>query len=246
MLSRGGQPASNSTAAATTTKERNLARIFKSYFSVYGIDNNRSNPIAQSKLHQMKLFVPERLRCVDARRLSDLLNQKKWLYSIAVNTRDMDLRYIRRLFSYDAWANREVVNALCKLDAPPARSLRFLAHILSAERLWLERLRHETQTHPVWPEFNLARCEPELEEIARLWKTYLGSIREQDLFRPLTYKNTKGENWTSEVQDILMHVILHSAYHRGQIAADMRAAGFSPPNTDFIHGVRQGLVDQVP
>jgi uncharacterized damage-inducible protein DinB len=35
---------------------------------------------------------------------------------------------------------------------------------------------------------------------------------------------------------------MHSAYHRGQIAADMRAAGFAPPYTDFIHAVRQGFV----
>jgi uncharacterized damage-inducible protein DinB len=35
---------------------------------------------------------------------------------------------------------------------------------------------------------------------------------------------------------------MHSAYHRGQIAADMRAAGFEPVYTDFIHAVRQGYI----
>jgi uncharacterized damage-inducible protein DinB len=29
-------------------------------------------------------------------------------------------------------------------------------------------------------------------------------------------------------------------YHRGQIAADMRASGVEPVYTDFIHAVRQG------
>jgi uncharacterized damage-inducible protein DinB len=57
------------------------------------------------------------------------------------------------------------------------------------------------------------------------------------------YKNTKGESWTNRRQDILMHVIMHSAYHRGQIATDIRGAGFAPPYTDFIHGVRQGFVE---
>lgn len=61
--------------------------------------------------------------------------------------------------------------------------------------------------------------------------------------RSLTYKNTKGESWTNQTEDILMHVIVHSAYHRGQIAADVRAAGFTPAYTDFIHAVRQGLVE---
>jgi uncharacterized damage-inducible protein DinB len=40
-----------------------------------------------------------------------------------------------------------------------------------------------------------------------------------------------------------MQVIMHSAYHRGQIASDMRAAGFTPAYTDFIHAIRQGFVE---
>lgn len=42
--------------------------------------------------------------------------------------------------------------------------------------------------------------------------------------------------------DILTHVLMHSAYHRGQIASHMRANGKTPAYTDFIHAVRQGFV----
>ena len=38
-----------------------------------------------------------------------------------------------------------------------------------------------------------------------------------------------------------MHVIMHSAYHRGQIAADVRAAGLTPAYTDFIHQRAPGI-----
>jgi len=44
------------------------------------------------------------------------------------------------------------------------------------------------------------------------------------------------------VEDILTHVTIHSAYHRGQIASDLRAAGQAPAYTDFIHAVRLGLI----
>jgi uncharacterized damage-inducible protein DinB len=44
------------------------------------------------------------------------------------------------------------------------------------------------------------------------------------------------------VDDVLTHVILHSAYHRGQIASAVRAGGETPAYTDLIHAVRQGLV----
>jgi uncharacterized damage-inducible protein DinB len=59
----------------------------------------------------------------------------------------------------------------------------------------------------------------------------------------ISYKNTKGEPWTDTVQDILTHVLMHSAYHRGQIASQMRASGQTPAYTDFIHAVRQGLIE---
>jgi len=153
------------------------------------------------------------------------------------------LEHIRSLFSYDDWANREVWSSLQALDAPPARSIKLLAHIVSAERLWLERLLIQKQTLPVWPLFTLEQCQLEVDQLPDLWKNYLTSLGEAGLSRSLTYKNTKGESFTNKKQDILLHVVMHSAYHRGQIAADMRAAGFAPAYTDFIHAVRQGFVE---
>jgi uncharacterized damage-inducible protein DinB len=153
------------------------------------------------------------------------------------------LEHIRRLFSYDEWANREVLNSLQALAVPPARSINLLAHIVSAERLWLERLLVQKQTLPVWPQFPLEQCELEVDQLPGLWKSYLASLGEAGLSASLGYRNTKGDSLTSQKQDILLHVVMHSAYHRGQIAADMRAAGFTPAYTDFIHAVRQGFVE---
>jgi uncharacterized damage-inducible protein DinB len=153
------------------------------------------------------------------------------------------IEYLRRLFSYDDWANREVLTSLQALQVAPPRSVKLLAHILSAEKLWYERLQLRKQTYPVWPDFTLEHCELEADEMPKLWQTYLESFKEDGLTRSLSYKNTKGESFDSSRQDILMHVAMHSAYHRGQIAADVRAAGFVPAYTDFIHATRQGLLE---
>jgi uncharacterized damage-inducible protein DinB len=153
------------------------------------------------------------------------------------------LEHLGNLFSYDDWANREVLGSLRALNAPPERSVKLLAHVVSAERLWLERLLDQKQTLPVWPLFTLAQCKLQVDQFPMLWKNYLTALGEAGLARSLTYKNTKGESFSSQKQDILLHVVMHSAYHRGQIATDMRAAGFTPPYTDFIHAVRQGLVE---
>ncbi len=153
------------------------------------------------------------------------------------------LGYFRRLFAYDTWANREVLSRLQTSGTPPSRSIQLLSHILSAERLWLERIERRKQTYPVWPDFSIIKCEAEATELTQLWRKYLGGIEPAQLAEIIKYTNTKGEAWSNSVSDILMHVVMHSAYHRGQIASDMRAAGHTPAYTDFIHGVRQRLVE---
>ena len=50
------------------------------------------------------------------------------------------------------------------------------------------------------------------------------------------------ERYSSRIVDVLTHVIMHSAYHRGQIASDIRADGGEPAYTDFIHAVRQRFI----
>ena len=153
------------------------------------------------------------------------------------------LSYFRRLFSYDDWANREVLAALRKIEAPPPKSVKLLAHIAAAERLWLARLKQEHQPLPVWPDFTVHESGNELAELPGRWRDYLDSLGARGLSQDVSYKNSKGESFTNAVQDIVMHVLMHSAYHRGQIAVDMRTAGHEPVYTDFIHGVRQGLVE---
>jgi uncharacterized damage-inducible protein DinB len=153
------------------------------------------------------------------------------------------IEHLRRQFDYDAWANREVFASLSASARPTARTGQLLAHILSAERLWLERIREQPQSLPVWPDFRLDRCEAQIVELAELWSGYLSELSAAGLSENVAYRNSKGEPWTSSVQDILTHVILHSAYHRGQIASLVRAAGEQPAYTDFIYAVRQSLIE---
>jgi len=150
--------------------------------------------------------------------------------------------YLRRQFSYDEWANREVLNAIRSAGGKKERSVQLMSHILAAERVWLERLKRQPQSVPVWPEPDLERCEVQAAELGRLWLEYLDLITAGDVSQAITYKNSKGEEWTSTILDVLTHVVIHSAYHRGQIASHMRENGQVPAYTDFIHGIRQGLV----
>ena len=153
------------------------------------------------------------------------------------------VQHFRRQFAYDHWANREIVSALRPEGASSPRVLQLLAHILSAEQLWLERLIEKPQSLPVWPELDLGGCEARLAELDASWRNYFGQLLPAKLTKTIAYKNSKGEAWTSTVQDVLTHALMHSAYHRGQIAAEMRGRGQTPAYTDFIHAVRQGLIE---
>ncbi|HEU5304241.1 MAG TPA: DinB family protein [Gemmatimonadales bacterium] len=151
-------------------------------------------------------------------------------------------RQLLKLLRYDTWANRETLRSLGGNPAPP-RSVRWMAHIVGAELLWLARLRDEPPAMPVWPELDVKGCGDGLNELARQWADYLRADLSLRLSDNISYTNSKGEAWTSTVEDILIHVTIHSAYHRGQIASDLRSAGAEPAYTDYIHAVRRRLIE---
>jgi len=116
-----------------------------------------------------------------------------------------------------------------------------MGHIIGAEYLWLARLRREEAPLPVWPDLAVEECASRIGALSTLWPAYLSEVGSTEyLAEQIHYTNSKGEQWTSSVEDILTHVTIHSAYHRGQIASDLRSAGQTPAYTDFIHAVRQG------
>jgi uncharacterized damage-inducible protein DinB len=149
------------------------------------------------------------------------------------------LQHVRTLFEYDNWANQEVLKAVKAADEPPQRSVKLLAHVIAAEFVWFDRLKQQPQSTPVWPELNLQECAARLQSLNISWREYLNGLSAEGLSQPIHYKNSKGEAWDSTVGEILTHVAMHSAYHRGQIALDIRSSGYVPALTDYIHWARQ-------
>jgi uncharacterized damage-inducible protein DinB len=151
--------------------------------------------------------------------------------------------HFRKLFAYDAWANEQALAALRKAGSPPARSLQIMAHMVAAEYVWLRRLEQRQPPMPVWPELTLDECASHCAELESLWRSYLDTQTPEGLNRVVTYTNTKGEPFTNTPDSILTHVVMHSAYHRGQIATGLGAAGHAAAMTDFILWERQRAAD---
>lgn len=150
--------------------------------------------------------------------------------------------HFQRLFAHVAWADRETQRALAAADSPSSVTLGRFAHVLAAEWLWLTRIQGRPAPVPVWPEWTVAECGERAEQLSRLWRGYLDVVTEEELAREVSYTNSQGQAFVSRVDDILTHVALHGAYHRGQVAADLRAAGHVPATTDFIHAARSGFL----
>jgi uncharacterized damage-inducible protein DinB len=145
------------------------------------------------------------------------------------------------MFNYDYWANREFLGAMGASEPQP-KALRLIAHTLAAQKVWFERLQRVPQSVAVWPSTTIDDCVALADEMLASWRNYLTKLSPASLEQEVDYRNSKGETFSSRVGDIVSHVLMHSAYHRGQAALEMRAAGLQPPYADFIHGVRQGFV----
>jgi uncharacterized damage-inducible protein DinB len=149
----------------------------------------------------------------------------------------MGLRGLERLFEHMAWADRAAAEAL--LAAPAAaEALDLYAHVLGTELVWLARLAGRPPAAAVWPRVFLPECLDLARRAEEGYRAYLSALSVEDLGRCVAYTNSAGQAFESRIEDILWHVALHGAYHRGQIALLLRQAGERPAPTDFIAFVR--------
>ncbi len=152
---------------------------------------------------------------------------------------------VRGLFAYNRWANQrflEAEEALSPADLNARLAGSFgtlrntLVHVLSAEWVWLRRWKGESPTSMLDPvDF------PDVASIRWRWKEIelecaplLAALRSESLGDELHYESTGGEQFEQPLHEILLHVINHSTYHRGQMTTMLRQLGRTPPSTDLI------------
>ncbi len=146
--------------------------------------------------------------------------------------------YLTRLFRHMAWADEHALAALRKAGGASTLAHQELAHVLGAEHVWLSRLEGRSQTVAVWPELSIDECEALARETAAGFQAYVERTSDTALERMVHYRNSAGAEFDTKASDILLHVALHGPYHRGKVAAALRAAGAEPAVTDYIGFVR--------
>jgi uncharacterized damage-inducible protein DinB len=103
-------------------------------------------------------------------------------------------------------------------------------HILNAHQIWNSRILNKdgfgvNQLH------NLNNCK-NIDAI-NLDDT-MTILNEKDLNSDVFYQNSKGNEFSNSIKDILFHIVNHTTHHRAQIISDFRSNNIKPLVTDYI------------
>jgi uncharacterized damage-inducible protein DinB len=111
-----------------------------------------------------------------------------------------------------------------------------LNHVYLAELVWLKRVQGQPNAKLADLESpaDLAALGQSWPELHRTWIDWSRSLSSQDLQAPLIFRTMQGAESQLPLWQIVMHLVNHGSYHRGQVATMLRQSGITPPGTDLI------------
>jgi uncharacterized damage-inducible protein DinB len=156
----------------------------------------------------------------------------------------MDTGELQLIFEYNYWANAKMLAgahrvALEQYVAPaafPYGGLRgTLVHILEAEWSWRLRFQGLGYGDELLPDVFATPAELEAHWHAEehAMRTFLGSLRNEDLGRHVRYTSLDGAPRDRILWQSLLHVAFHGTQHRAEAAALLTEYGHSPGDIDF-------------
>jgi len=161
----------------------------------------------------------------------------------------MTKKEIQLLFEYDQWADLKMLEALAALTSDQFKKdlgasfggiQGTLVHILSADKIWLNRWTGKL------PEPLKVDNFPTIEVIKKQWDTYhfevsnfYKSLPEERINEPMHYTDFKGNSYANPLYLQIQHKVNHSTYHRGQLVTILRQLGVPAVSTDLINYIRQ-------
>lgn len=150
------------------------------------------------------------------------------------------IQSFRKLFEYDRWGNQAALDSLSTIPGPVDKALKVFSHVLGAHRVWRARFDASSPAGAQpWPALAEEELPSAIEEAHLRWVALLDQLREEKLDHNLVYRTTQGVPFETPIRDVLTHVLMHAAYHRGQVAVAVREARGKPAVTDYVYYLRQ-------
>lgn len=154
---------------------------------------------------------------------------------------------IREWFQYECDVNTKTIESLHSvplekhLSPEFVRAVNIFGHIVSARRIWLERMGTlPSSGSGLFPtELTLQQASDQWSQVSQHWQQMLNETSEQRLAEVFEYTSLDGRRFQNSVEEICVQLFGHAMYHRGQIAMLVRSAGGQPAITDFIYWCRR-------
>jgi len=147
--------------------------------------------------------------------------------------------HLNHLFKYNDWAIRQTAESIVGLKKKNEKSEELLSHIISAQKIWLNRILGRDIAANPWQKITQEEWILQSTAVTAEWINFLEGLHDEGFEKRIEYKNSKGEKFVNTIKDIVVQVINHSTYHRAQIAQLIRQSGGEPVKTDYIVYQRQ-------
>jgi uncharacterized damage-inducible protein DinB len=150
---------------------------------------------------------------------------------------------------YNSWANKKILELAETLDAEQQHReiassfsslYKTIFHMWGAEMVWRRRLYSEATTIEGDPfTGSMKKLSETLQQQDQELVSYVMSKNNDTLKQKLSYRNSRGQEFSEPIYLILMHLFNHNTYHRGQLVTLFRQLKIEKiPQTDFIAWVR--------
>jgi uncharacterized damage-inducible protein DinB len=108
-----------------------------------------------------------------------------------------------------------------------------LAHGLNADNVWLHRVRGEPFRWPVQEQLpaDLETLVNQWRDVLRDWDTTLSTRGSSEVIHS---SSSNGQQFSNSFENIVLHVVNHGSYHRGQVVHMLRQLGHAAQGTDLI------------
>lgn len=146
------------------------------------------------------------------------------------------MKTIKSMMDHLYWANGRILDALEESGTNNQDLLKLVRHIAVAEQVWLSRLQGKSsKQYSLWEvEEDLSAIRTMFQENAERYRVYIDGLEESKLDEVIDYANQSGVPFRASVRDILLQVLLHGHYHRGQINRGLRIESAEPIQVDYI------------
>lgn len=157
----------------------------------------------------------------------------------------MSIATLKSLFGYKSWANSELFALLATLPAQHADQLhtciRTLNHIHVVDRIFRAHLSGEprpfdatnTKATP-----SLVQLQSDVAETDSWYMNYVAGLAPAALPEVLDFTFTDGDKGRMSREEILLHIITHGGYHRGNVGQVLKSISVVPPRdlyTKYLH-----------